>query len=164
MYVATAHAQVIQPNGQVDRSALRYLEQTLGEQSVALAAQLYQDNRLTEPGSKEPLARVALAYVGASQQAGELFHTAVLDQTMLPDQRRELVEDLNTDGLSNKKNPSAADLEIIARRYALTQAYLGQDYVQNDKVLNAAFREADKDLRSLLQQVVTTPATGVTGP
>lgn len=151
-YASTAQAQLVQADGKVDRSALRYLQQTLGEQSVALAAQTYRDARVTDADGKEPLARVALAYVGANDQALELYHTAVLDPALKPDQRRELVEDLNTDGLSNKKNPSAADLEIIARRYELTQAYLQQDYVQNDKVLNAAFREADKDLRNLLQR------------
>ena len=157
-YVGTAQAQLVQPDGKVDRSALRYVQQTLGEQSVALAAQLYQDSRLTEPGSKEPLARLALAYVGANQQAGDLFHTAVLDPTLLPDQKRELVEDLNQDGLSNKKAPTPEELKIIANRYALTQAYLQEEYVQNDKVLNAAFREADKDLRNMLQRAAAAAA------
>jgi len=157
-YAATAQAQLVQPNGQVDRSALRYLQQTLGEQSVALAAQFYQDSRLTEPGSKEPLARLALAFVGANQRAGELFHTAVLDQALLPDQKRELVEDLNQDGLSNKKAPTPEELKIIANRYALTQTYLQQDYVQNDKVLSAAFREADKDLRNMLEKAAAAAA------
>jgi hypothetical protein len=157
-YATAAQGQLVQPNGEVDRAALRYLQQTLGEQSINLAAQLYQDSRLTEPGSKEPLARLALAFVGASPQAAELFHTAVLDQALLPDQRRELVEDLNQDGLSNKKTPTPEDLKIIASRYALTQAYLLQDYVLNDKVLNAAFREADKDLRNLLQKAASAAA------
>lgn len=157
-YVATAQAQVVQPSGQVDRSALRYLQQTLGEQSVALAAQLYQDSRLTEPGSKEPLARLALAFMGANQQAGELFPTAVLDQALLPDQKRELVEDLNQDGLSNEKAPTPEELKIVANRYALTQTYLQQDYVLNDQVLSAAFREADKDLRNMLQKAAAAAA------
>ncbi len=162
-YAATAQAQLVQPNGQVDRSALRYLQQTLGEQSVALAAQLYQDGRLMEPGSKEPLARLALAFVGANQQAGELFHTAVLDPSLLPDQKRELVEDLNQDGLSNKKALTPEELKIVASRYALTQTYLQQDYVQNDKVLHAAFREADKDLRKMLEKAATAAANPLLG-
>ena len=161
-YVATAQGQLVQPNGQVDRSALRYLQQTLGAQSVALAAQYYQDARLTEPGSKEPLARLGLAFVGANPQAAELFHTAVLDQALLPDHRRELVEDLNQDGLSNKKTPTPEDLQMIANRYALTQAYLQQDYVQNDNVLNAAFREADKDLRQMLERAAAAAANPAT--
>jgi hypothetical protein len=157
-YVATAQAQLIQADGQVDRAALRYLQQTLGEQSVAVAAQLYQDSRLAAPGSKEPLARLALAHVGVSPQAAQLYHTAILDPVLLPDQKRELVEDLNQDGFSNKKNPTPTDLQIIANRYALTQAYLQQDYVQNDPVLLAAFREADKDLRKMLEKAAAAAA------
>ncbi len=157
-YVGTAQVQVVQAEGKVDRGALRYLQQTLGEQSVALAAQLYRDGRLTEPGSKEPLARLALTYVGANEQAAELFHTAVLDQTLTPDQKRNLVEDLNQDGLSNTRNPTPEELKIIANRYKLTQAYLQQDYVLNDKLLNAAFREADKDLRNMLQRAAAAGA------
>ncbi len=156
-YVATAQAQLVQADGKVDRSALKYLQQTLGDKSVALAAQTYKDARVTEADSKESLARVALAYVGANEQAAELFHTAVLDQTLKPDHTRNLVEDLNQDGLANRRAPTAEDLKIIAKRYELTQAYLQQDYVINNKTLNAAFREADKDLFNLLQRAAAAP-------
>jgi hypothetical protein len=81
-----------------------------------------------------------------------------LDQALKPDHRRELVEDLNRDGISNGKNPTPDDLNIISRRYNLTQSYLQTDYVQNDKILNAAFREADKDLRNMLQRAAAKPA------
>lgn len=151
-YAATAQRQMIQPNGQIDRDALRYLQQALGAQSVALAARTYQDTRLVEPGSKEPLARTALTFVGADAQALQLYHTALLDPALLPDQKRELVEDLNQDGLVNRKAPTEEDLRIIANRYQITQSYLQQEYVQGDPVLNAAFREADKDLRKMLER------------
>jgi hypothetical protein len=163
-FVSTAQAQLVQPNGQLDRAALRYLQQTLGEQSLALAAQTYQDSRLTEPGAKEPLARLALAFVGASPQAVPLWHNAILDPSLTADQKRNLVEDLNEDGLVNKKTPTPEDLTIIARRYALTQAYLQQDYVLNDRMLNAAFREADKDLRNLLQKAAAAAANPGAAP
>jgi len=159
-YAATAQAQLVQPDGKVDRSALSYLQQALGEKSVGLAAQLYKDPRITEADSREPLARVGLAYVGVSQEAAELWHTAVLDTTLKPDHRRELVEDLNTDGLGNKKNPTPQDLQIIAKRYELTQAYLQQDYTQNDPVLRKAFLEADKDLRNMLQKAAAPAPPG----
>jgi hypothetical protein len=158
-YVATAQAQLVQADGKVDRSALKYLQQTLGDKSVALAAQTYKDARVTEADSKESLARVALAYVGANEQAGELFHAAVLDQTLNPDQHRNLIEDLNQDGLANRRAPTAEDLKIITRRYEITQAYLQQDYVINNKTLNAAFREADKDLGNLLQRAAANAAS-----
>jgi hypothetical protein len=151
-YVSNAQAQLVQTDGRLDRGALRYLQQTLGEQSIAIAAHAWQDARLAEPGSKEPLARLALAFVGGnSQQAVQLWHTAITDPSITPDQKSNLVEDLNEDGLVNRKTPTQEDLQVIANRYALTQAYLQQDYVLNDKVLHAAFREADKDLRKFLE-------------
>jgi hypothetical protein len=159
-YAGTAQAQLVQADGKVDRSALGYLQQSLGEKSVGLAAQLYKDPRITEADSREPLARVGLAYVGVNQEAAELWHTAVLDTTLKPDHRRELVEDLNTDGLSNKKSPTPQDLQIIAKRYELTQAYLQQDYTQSDPVLRKAFLEADKDLRNMLQRAAAPAAPG----
>ncbi len=157
-YIATAQRQMIQPDGKLDRGAVRYLQQAMGPQSLALAARAYQDPRLNAPGSKEPLARVALTYVGANPQALGMFHTALLDPALLPDQKRNLVEDLNQDGISNRKAPTPEDLQIITKRYEITQAYLQQDYVQNDRVLNAAFREADKDLRKLLERAAAAPA------
>ncbi|BCU79518.1 hypothetical protein llg_42330 [Luteolibacter sp. LG18] len=151
-YVAAAQSQIIQSDGQVDQAALRYLQQSLGAQSVALVSRYYQDARLSEPGSKEPLARAALAYVGANEQALDLFHTALFDQSLMPDQKRNLVEDLNEGGLANRRSPTPEDLQIISNRYALTQYYLQQDYVRNDRVLNGAFHEADKDLRNMLDR------------
>ena len=87
-YAATAQAQLVGADGKVDRSALSYLQQALGEKSVGLAAQLYKDPRITEADSRESLARVGLAYVGVSQEAGELWHSAMLDTTLKPDHRK----------------------------------------------------------------------------
>ena len=65
--------------------------------------------------------------------------------------RRELILDLDQDGLQNDKTPTPTDLPIVANRLALTRAYLQQDYVQNDSALNRAFLEANKDLQKLLE-------------
>ena len=155
--VSTAQAGLIQADGRVDGSALRYLQQSLGEKSLAVAAQTFQDGRVVDADSKEALGRLALNYVGANDQALELYHKAALDAQLKPDQRRNLVEDLNQDGLSNRRNPTPEDLKLIANRYTLTQSYLQQDYVKNDKLLNAAFLEAHKDLANLLQRAGVTP-------
>lgn len=155
-YVATAQAQLVQPDGKVDRSALKYVQQTLGEKSIALAAQTLKDTRVVDADSREALARVALNYVGANDEALTLFHDAALDPQLKPDQRRNLIEDLNQDGLSNRKAPTPEDLKIIANRYLLTQTYLQQDYIQNDKMLSAAFREADKDLANMLNRAAAS--------
>ncbi|MEK7951516.1 hypothetical protein [Luteolibacter soli] len=158
-FVAKAQQQMIQPDGKVDRNAVNYLRQAMGEKSLALAARTYQDPRLTEPGAKEPLARLALSYVGANPQALELYHTALLDPSITPDQKHDLVEDLNQDGIIDRKNPTPDDLQVIAKRYELTQAYLQEPYVQGDKTLNAAFHEADKDLRNMLDRAAAAAAT-----
>lgn len=155
--VSSAQAGLIQADGKVDGSALHYLQQTLGEKSVALAAQTFQDKRVVDADSREALGRLALNFVGANDQALELFHQAALDPQLKPDQRRNLVEDLNQDGLSNPRNPTPEDLKVIANRYALTQTYLQQDYVKNDKTLNAAFQEANKDLAKMLERAGATP-------
>lgn len=157
-YVSAAEAQLVQADGKVDRSALKYLQQTLGDQSLPLAAQLYQDARVLGGDAKEPLARLALAFVGSNRQAEQLFHTAVLDGALTPDARRNLIEDLNQDGLSSKRNLSPEDLSLVTARYRLTQTYLQQDYVQGDRMLLEAFKEADKDLRNMLQRAAAASA------
>ena len=53
-YAANAQAQLIRADGQVDGAAMKYLLQTLGPQAVSLAAQLYDDPRITDPQKKEP--------------------------------------------------------------------------------------------------------------
>lgn len=156
-YVSTAQANLVQADGKVDASALRYLQQTLGDQSLAIAAQTYQDGRVVDPDSKEALGRIGLTYVGAADnqvndQAVQLFHAAINDPSLSPEQRQNLIEDLNQDGLSNRRNPTPDDLKIIANRYQLAQWYLQQSSVQNDPTFAAPFTEANKDLVNLLQR------------
>jgi hypothetical protein len=161
-YVSTAQNQLIQPDGKVDRSALKYLQQALGAQAVALAAQAYQDPRLKEQ-ERDSLARIGLAYVGADRQAEQFFHASIFDPALPLDRRRELIHDLDQDGLINDKIPTPADVPIIARRYELTQTYLQQDYVQQDPAISTAFLKAAKDLKKLLERAAAAnPATAPT--
>jgi hypothetical protein len=162
-YTVTAQAQLIQPDGTLDRSALRYLQQTLGPQSLAIAEQAYQDPRVKDPAARESLARVGLAQVGANPQAQQLWHNAIFDPALTPAQRRELVVDLDQDGLQNDKTPTVADLPVVANRLALTQTYLQQDYVQNDPGLMKAFLEANKDLQKLLERGTAAAAANAGG-
>ena len=66
--------------------------------------------------------------------------------------------------MNNKKAPTPEDLQLVQKRYELTQAYLQQDYVQQDKVLIKAFNEADKDLRNALQRAADLAAGVVPTP
>lgn len=162
-YVSTAQNQLIQPDGKVDRGALRYLQQTLGPQSLAIAEQALQDPRVTDPAARESLARVGLAQVGVTPEAQQMWHKSIYDPALTPAQRKELVLDLDQDGLQNDKTPTPADLPVVANRLALTRAYLQQDYVQNDPVLNKAFLEASKDLQKLLERGTAAAAANASG-
>ena len=141
-YVDRAKADMIQAGGRVDPAALRYLQQALGERAIAAAAEAWRDPRLT-PEGKEPLARLALNYVGASHDALQLWQLAIDDPQMPKDARRNLIEDLNQDGFTNPKKPTPADLALIQQRIALIERLLPRT---TDPVNVAAFKEAQKDL------------------
>lgn len=64
---------------------------------------------------------------------------------------------MNQDGIRNEKQPTPEDLKLIANRYALTQRFLQQDFVLNNKALLEGFREADKDLRNMLLKAAAPP-------
>lgn len=155
--VAAAQGQLLAASGSLDRAALKYLERSLGEQVVPVVAQAYLDPRVTDPAVKEPLVRSALAFVGVNDQALQVFGQAVRDPALQGEVIRNLVEDLNQDGIRNEKQPTPEDLKLIANRYALTQRYLQQDFVLNNKALLEGFREADKDLRNMLQRAAAPP-------
>jgi hypothetical protein len=152
-FTETARAQLVQADGQIDRGALKYLQQVLGPQSVAIAAQAYQDPRVSDSPKKEPLARLALAYAGADPQANEFYQRAINDPVMTPSHRKNLIEDLNEDGL-NFRNLTQQDLPLIKNRLVLIDQ-LAPDAM--DKVNAAAFQEARKDLVNMVTRLERPP-------
>jgi hypothetical protein len=147
--VPQAQAALIQADGQIDRSALRYLQQSLGDQAVPIAAAAYNDSRVA-PDNKENLAKIGLYYAGVNQQANQFYDTAIRDESLPLDARAGLVKDLGQDGL-NERNPSATvDLPIIQARLDMIQSYKGG---ADDPRLQAAFAEAQKDLLRLRARV-----------
>ncbi|EEF61649.1 hypothetical protein [Pedosphaera parvula] len=155
--VSQSQAQLIAPDGQIDRSALRYIQQTLGEQSLPIAMQAYNDPRV-DPAKKETLARIGLYYAGDNPQANQLFDAAVHNESLSVDARRNFIEDLNQDGISNQKNPTPEDQKIIEARIKLIQSYYDNGGM-NQPILNGALNEAMKDLQGLLQKMAQSSAT-----
>jgi hypothetical protein len=153
-YVSVAQGQLIGADGALDRSALKYLQQSLGQQAVTLAAQMWNDPRLTDPAKKEPLARVALNFVGADAQANEFYQKAINDLSLPNDHRRNLIEDLNQDGFVDRKNLSARDLPLIENRIALVEQLAPG---ATDPVNLAAFKEAYKDLVKMRERILHPP-------
>jgi hypothetical protein len=155
-YASTAQVQLVRTDGQVDRSALKYLHQSLGQQAVPIAAQLYDDPRLADPSKKEPLARLALNYVGGDALANEFYQKAINDLALPKDDRRNLIEDLNQDGFADRKNLTARDLPLIQNRIVLIEQLAPN---ATDPINAAAFKEAYKDLVKMRDRILNpTPA------
>ncbi len=153
--IAAAQAQLLLPNGQIDRGALRYLQQTLGEDSVAVAMRAWDDPRVPAI-QKEPLARVALNYVGTSDRADQFYQSAIADPNLTPEARKNLIEDLNQDGFTNPKKLTPADLALVDRRIALIDRLAPGS--TRDPIMSAAFAEARKDLVAMRDKSRQTPA------
>jgi hypothetical protein len=149
-FATTAQAQLILPDGKVDRGALRYLQQSLGAQAVPIAEQAYADPRLTDPGTKEAFARVALAFAGADPQANGFYQKAINDPVLTKSHRSNLIEDLNEHGFADPKNLTMNDLPLIKNRLALIEQLAPNAM---DEVNAAAFKEAYKDLVGMAAKV-----------
>ncbi len=153
-FVSTAQAQLVQADGSVDRSSLRYLQRTLGKDAVPIAANVWNDPRLTDANKKEPLARLALNYAGADAQANDFYLRAINDLNLSKDQRRNLIEDLNQDGFPRNGRPEAGDLPLIENRIALIEQNVAKT---TDPINLAAFKEAYKDLLKMRERLVNPP-------
>jgi hypothetical protein len=146
-----AQTQLLRTDSQIDRGALRYLQQSLGAQAVTIAAQTYQNPLLlTNAAAKEPLARLALAFVGADTQANQFYQQAINDPVLTKGHRSNLIEDLNEDGFADPRNLTANDLPLIQNRIALIEQLAPSAM---DEVNAAAFKEAYKDLVNMRAKV-----------
>jgi hypothetical protein len=96
---------------------------------------------------QDPMARVALQFVGSDPNADAYWVSAINDSTVPPEERKDLIEDLNEDGLSDPHHPSANDMPLIMSRMQLIEQLAP---TAMDDVDRKAFSEAYKDLKDLL--------------
>jgi hypothetical protein len=106
---------------------------------TAPPAQAGQQNQSIQ----DPDARVALSYVGADPDAEAYWVGAINDPNLSADERQNLIEDLNEDGLSDPQNPGPGDLPLIVNRLQLIEELAPGAM---DRVNADAFAEAYKDL------------------
>jgi hypothetical protein len=106
-----------------------------------------QKVRRVKPPIEDLMARTALSYVGVDPEAEAYWENAINNPNLSADERKDLIEDLNEDGLSDPKNPGPEDMPLIASRLMLIEelAPYAMDQVNAD-----AFAEAYKDLTGLL--------------
>jgi hypothetical protein len=94
-----------------------------------------------KPPAQDPAARAALALVGSDPTAELVWTEAINNPLLPPEERQDLIEDLNEDGLS--KHPTVTDLPLIRARLEIIGRLLP---AAMDKTNAEAFREAKKDL------------------
>ena len=96
---------------------------------------------------QDPMARLALNFVGADPAAEAYWIGAINDDSLPAEERKDLIEDLNEDGLSDPRHPTAQDMPLIAARIRLIEQLAPNAM---DKVNQDAFQEAYQDLVDLL--------------
>jgi hypothetical protein len=96
---------------------------------------------------QDPTARLALSYVGTDSEADQYWSQAINNPNLPAEERKDLIEDLNQDGLSNPEHPTAQDMPIIINRIQLIE-----EMAQNamDQGNADAFAEAYRDLVGML--------------
>lgn len=96
---------------------------------------------------QDPMARLALSFVGVDPDATEYWLAAINDPELPPEERKDLIEDLNEDGFPDPQHSSPADGPLIACRLQLIES--AAPYAM-DKLNADAFAEAYKDLVGML--------------
>jgi hypothetical protein len=110
-----------------------------------------QGGRPAKERLKDPAAREALAWVGADPEAEAYWYGAINNPDLPAHERKDLIEDLNEDGLSDPKHPGPDDLPLIVNRILLIEE-LGPSAM--DQANADAFQEAYKDLLNLADLAV----------
>ncbi len=107
--------------------------------------------RSAKPPIQDPMARAALSRVGADPDAEAYWYEAINDPTLPAQERQDLIEDLNEDGLSDPHHPTADDLPLILSRIQIIEEVV---WDAMDEVNADAFLEAYKDLVNLAVQAM----------
>lgn len=107
-----------------------------------------------KPGPKDPLAREALQKVGADPEATAYWIQAINDPKLPRDERKDLIEDLNEDGFTDKKRPALEELPLVEARIELLELLAPHAM---DEVNARAFQEAYKDLLKIRSRLTGQP-------
>ncbi len=100
----------------------------------------------SKPPLQDPAARAALKLVGVDTAAEQIWLEAINNPNLPKQERSDLIEDLNEEGFSNRKQPTRADLPIIGARLKLIERLMPEAV---DETNLDAFGEARKDLINL---------------
>jgi hypothetical protein len=142
--------EVVASNSPVDVPAqpVKAAKATIATQPAAPAEPAPADEPLKINGYvvQDPEARLALSFVGTDPVAEAYWSQAINDPNLPSAERKDLIEDLNEDGLMDANHPTAQDMPIIVNRIQLIEQMAPQAM---DSVNARAFAEAYKDLVNL---------------
>jgi len=95
----------------------------------------------------DPAARVAMSFVGIDPEAEAYWLEAIFDSGLPENEREDLMEDLNEEGLSDHKHPGPQDLPVILNRLTIIEQILPHA----DEFMVTHLGEAYKDLVNLAE-------------
>jgi hypothetical protein len=95
---------------------------------------------------EDPIARMALAYVGNDWDAEEYWAEAIFDPSLPDKEREDLMEDLNEEGFIDPHHPSPDELPLILARLQLIEEIAPTA----DEFMRPHLAEAYKDLVNML--------------
>jgi hypothetical protein len=94
---------------------------------------------------RDPEARAAMSLVGIDPDAEAYWLGAIFDSSLPENEREDLMEDLNEEGLSDAKHPGPQDLPVILNRLVIIEEILPFA----DEFMVEHLGEAYKDLLNL---------------
>ena len=119
-----AKSMLVSSEGRIDGAALRYLNETLGENTMPLLLAAYRNPNITNPADKIILRDAAMTYVGKNADADQIF--------------REVFDEGLKKARDSEANPREAWLSLIQAGGALQKGdNLTEDVIRNrQKLLN----------------------------
>ena len=147
--VVQAEAPAAAPQATPPDTSTKKMAPARGKTRVTAGAT--SGTRSGKPPIQDPMARAALAFVGSDPDAAWYWYQAINDPALPPQERQDLIEDLNEDGLADPHHPTAEELPLILNRLQLIEEVI---WNAMDEVNTDAFLEAYKDLVNLAFQAM----------
>ena len=130
----------------VSASTVENLSATPAPEKVPAKKTVQKNSAPPKEPLKDPDVRAALSLVGVDPAAEQYWLSAISDPSLPDQERKDLMEDLNEDGLSDPKRPGPEDLPLIVNRLAIIEEIAPTA----DPFMQEPLGEAYKDLKNLL--------------
>jgi hypothetical protein len=138
-FAANAQGMLVNTDGQIDRRALNYLDETMKDQAMPAIYAAFHDPRVTNQTDKASLMNLALKHVGKNQQANEMLNSVISNESTPTAVRAMAVVSLT------RGDPTP---EEIRARLPVVEALRGST---NDERLQRALAATQQNLQGMLE-------------